>query len=219
VIEYTDPAISGLNAITFTDTDGNDTTSVERGLAVLASSSVTFNTTEDTSNLNSGVMWEVHGNTSSYTRVTQAGWVFAGYNERSTTLSIVARSSEDTNFYRETVLTVTGSVVQGSIGLSVDDNPSQIAVVHLPVISSADGTNKVGQIYTADPGEWDTADLTFGYQWKLDGANITGATNPSYTPQAGDATHQLTVTVTPSRTGYTLKAASTSRPVALVAAT
>lgn len=219
-ISYTNPAISGLNPITFADLDGNATTTVVRGSAVRLASSVTFNTTADTSNLNSGIMWEVEGATSEYTRVTQAGWLFAGYNEQSASLIVRATSSEDTDFSEETTITVTGTLVQGSISLSVDDNPTQIAVVHLPVVASADGTSKIGQVFTTDPGEWDTDDLTFAFQWKIDGANATGsgATTNAYTPVTGDAGHTLTVTVTPSRTGYTLKAASTSRGVVLTPA-
>jgi hypothetical protein len=217
-IEQLDPAISGLNPITFTDTDGNDATSVERGLAVHLDSSVIFNSAEDTDMLNSGIMWEVQGRTSDYTRVTQAGWLFAGYNEKANALTVVGRSAENPSIYVERNIGVVGDLVQATIGMTVDENPGQIALVHLPRISSADGTPKVGQVFSADPGDWDTDDLTFAYQWKLDGAPINGATNPTYTAQASDATHNLSVTVTPSRTGYTLKAAGTSAAVALVAA-
>jgi hypothetical protein len=216
-IEQLDPAISGLNPITFTDTDGNDATSVERGLAVHLDSSVIFNSSEDTDMLNSGIMWEVQGKTSDYTRVTQAGWLFAGYNERANALTVVGRSAETPAIYVERNIGVVGDLVQATIGMTVDENPGQIALVHLPRISSADGTPEVGQKFTATPGDWDTDDLTFGWQWKLDGAPINGATTNSYTPVPTDAGHNLTVTVTPSRTGYTLKGAGTSQPVALVA--
>lgn len=41
-----------------------------------------------------------------------------------------------------------------------------------------------------------TAPITYTYQWKLGGTNISGATASSYTPVAGDAGGSLTCTVT-----------------------
>ncbi len=40
------------------------------------------------------------------------------------------------------------------------------------------GTPAVGQTVRADPGTWDTEDLTFTYAWLLDGVPIAGATGP-----------------------------------------
>lgn len=217
--QYIDPSVSGINPIVFQDFDGNNVTSVTRGDAIQLTSSATTNgNTSDNADINAGVMWSVQGNGSTYTRVTQTGILFAGFNENNNSVTVRATSVTNPEFYVESTVQITGDLVLGSIGMTVDTNTTQIAIVHVPVISSADGTNKVGQVFTASPGDWDTEDLTFAYQWKLDGTAITGATAESYTAQAGDATHNLTVTVTPSRTGYTLKAAGTSRPVALVAA-
>lgn len=217
VNQYIDPAVSGLNPITLTDFDGNTVTSVERGDAIQLSSSATTNTSIE-SDVNTAVMWSVEGNGSTYTRVSQTGILFAGFNETSDSITVVATSTENPEFSLRATVPITGSLVVGSIGMTVDDNVSEIANVHLPVISSADGSATVGQVFSASPGDWDTDQLAYAYQWKLDGTAISGATGETYTAQTSDATHALTVTVTPSRTGYTLKAAATSRPVTLLAA-
>jgi hypothetical protein len=219
VNQYIDPAVSGINPIVLTDMDGNAVTSVTRGDAILVSTTATTNLPAGTtSDVNEAVTWTVEGNGSTYTRVSQTGILFAGFNETSGTIDVIATSVTNPDFSVRTTVPVTGELIVGSIGMTVDDDTTQIAVVHLPTISSADGTAKVGQVFTADPGEWDTEGLTFAYAWKLDGTPIAGATSESYTAQAGDATHALSVTVTPSKTGYTLKAAATSRPVTLIAA-
>lgn len=217
--QYIDPTVSGINPITLTDEDGNTVTSVTRGDAIFASTTAQTNPDQTLTNVNTAVMWSIEGNGSTYTKVTQTGIVFAGFNETSNAITLIATSTENDEFSVRTTVTVTGSLVTGSIGMTVDDNTTQIALVHLPVISSADGSNKVGQTFATTPGDWDTTGLTFAYQWKSDGTNLTGngATTSEYTAQTADAGHALTVTVTPSKTGYTLKGAGTSKPVALVA--
>lgn len=214
--QYIDPAVSGLNPITVKDFDGNDVTQVSRGYAVQVASTATTNPTTD-NGINSAVMWEIAGNTSTYTRVTPTGLLFAGYNETADAVTVTARSTENPEFTVTKSVTVVGALVTGSIGLNVDSDPGTIANRHLPQVSSADGTGKVGQLFTADPGDWDEDGLAFTYQWKNDGNAITGATNANYTPVTGDAGHQLTVTVSAAKTGYTTKNA-TSRAIALTPA-
>lgn len=217
--QYTDPAISGLSPITLWDEyeEGVEVTTVERGSAVFAKSTAQFNA-DDASNLESGVVWDVEGNSSTYTRITQTGILFAGYNESASSLKIIASSSENPEFKISRNIGVTGDLVRGSIGLSVDSDPSTLAIVHLPQISSNTGNNKVGSIFSASPGEWDAPIGTPTYQWKLDGTPINGATNESYTSQPGDASKALTVTVTATALSGGAAKNSTSRPVALVAA-
>ncbi|MFT4265124.1 MAG: hypothetical protein QM572_17205 [Nocardioides sp.] len=57
------------------------------------------------------------------------------------------------------------------------------------------GTAKVGQTLTADPGTWSEG-TAFAYQWQRDGVDIAGATSPTYTAVADDATKSLQVAVT-----------------------
>lgn len=62
----------------------------------------------------------------------------------------------------------------------------------LPAIS---GIAQVGVTLTAQPGTW-TNNPTFTYQWKLDGSNISGATDSTYVVLVGQIGSYLSVTVT-----------------------
>lgn len=107
-----------------------------------------------------------------------ASW--AGLDEYSSYLGLVRYA--DTG--RVTALTVTTEETV------VPDAPTNVSP---PTIS---GTPDVGQKLTADPGEWDSDDLEFAYQWQRDGADIAGATKARYTVKKADAGHALTVVVT-----------------------
>jgi len=64
----------------------------------------------------------------------------------------------------------------------------------LPVIS---GTATVGQTLTTTSGTWTgTAPITYTYQWKRAGTNISGATANTYALVTADAGAAITVTVT-----------------------
>ncbi len=72
---------------------------------------------------------------------------------------------------------------------------------------------RVGGIASVAPGAWSTTpDISFAYQWLRDGAEITGATRPTYQPKPGDAGHRLSVRMTGSVPGWT-SATTTSSPV------
>ena len=70
----------------------------------------------------------------------------------------------------------------------------------IPTIS---GSGRVGQTLTASAGEWAPAPVTVNYQWKRDGAAISGATNSSYVLASEDAGTAITVVATGSKAGYT----------------
>jgi hypothetical protein len=63
------------------------------------------------------------------------------------------------------------------------------------------GTPKVDVPLTAVPGGWDSG-VTIAYQWTVDGSDVVGATDPTYTPVGTDAGKVVTVKVTGSKTGY-----------------
>jgi hypothetical protein len=65
------------------------------------------------------------------------------------------------------------------------------------------GTLKVGQTLDAIRGTWTPSPVTLSFQWKRGGANISGATGKTYTLNAADEGHTITVAVTGKRTNYT----------------
>lgn len=75
---------------------------------------------------------------------------------------------------------------------------------------SIEGTVAVGQTVDADPGTWSRSDLTYAYQWNLDGVAIDGATASSYLVPDSAFGKELSVTVTASRYGYTTTSADSA---------
>jgi large repetitive protein len=74
----------------------------------------------------------------------------------------------------------------------------------------------VGSPVTANPGTWDPSDATLAYQWKADGAPISGATSASYTPVTADVGKKLSVTVTASKEDYTSTSKDSNQTAAVV---
>ncbi|WP_068259765.1 hypothetical protein [Janibacter limosus] len=72
------------------------------------------------------------------------------------------------------------------------------------------GTRGVGKTLTATKGAWSPTPTTYTYRWKRNGASISGATKPTYTPTSADAGRTLTVSVAAHRTGYVSKAVSSA---------
>lgn len=81
------------------------------------------------------------------------------------------------------------------------------AVVAAGVISGPTpriiGTAKKGKKLTASPGTWKPSGVALTYQWRRNGAGISGATNSTYKLVKKDKKKRITVTVTGSKTGYT----------------
>lgn len=65
------------------------------------------------------------------------------------------------------------------------------------------GTLTVGSTLTVSTGTWGPSPVTITCQWKRDGTAIAGATGTTYTLVAADQGHQITVTCTGSKAGYT----------------
>lgn len=64
-----------------------------------------------------------------------------------------------------------------------------------------------GQTLSAHVGTW-THSAVFTYQWKLDGADISGATTDTYEPVVGDIGKTITVAVTAANTSGSATATS-----------
>ena len=77
------------------------------------------------------------------------------------------------------------------------------------------GTAKVGARLSTSVGTWGPAPVTIRYQWKVNGANISGATGSTYVITASAKGKRITVTVTGSKTGFT-SVARTSAATATV---
>ena len=92
----------------------------------------------------------------------------------------------------------TGAFTAVQVATGEDVEPGTPVNVSLPTIT---GTPAVGSKLTAHPGEWDTPDLHYSYQWNKDGVAIPGATKKTYKVVPADQGGLITVTVTASKTG------------------
>ncbi|CAH0135421.1 hypothetical protein SRABI26_00332 [Arthrobacter sp. Bi26] len=81
------------------------------------------------------------------------------------------------------------------------------------------GTAKVGSTLTAAPGTWGPAPVALAYQWKANGAAITGATAATYKPAAAQVGKTITVTVTGTKAGYTTMSKTSTATVAVAPGT
>jgi hypothetical protein len=98
--------------------------------------------------------------------------------------------------------------VDGSFGTAVADFVDVIpANIVLPQIQT-DGSPAVGETLTAFVGVWSGSPATYTYQWKNATVAISGATNPTYIPVAGDSGDSITVTVTAHNGGGNVAATS-----------
>ncbi|MBD5786363.1 hypothetical protein IF650_09240 [Cellulosimicrobium terreum] len=82
-----------------------------------------------------------------------------------------------------------------------------------PTIS---GTVQVGKRLTASAGTWSPA-ATLSYQWRANGAAISGATSSSYTVPASLYGRTIAVTVTGRATGYTTRTTTSATTKAVAA--
>ena len=77
--------------------------------------------------------------------------------------------------------------------------PSSMTSTPTPKV---EGDLRVGSTLKAASGIWDSG-VALSYQWLRDGAAIVGATAATYQLTASDYSHQVSVSVTGSATGYT----------------
>lgn len=72
------------------------------------------------------------------------------------------------------------------------------------------GVVRVGAKVSVSRGTWSPSASTYRYQWRVNGAKISGATKSSYTVPSKYAGKSLTVTVTGSRSGYSTKSVTSA---------
>lgn len=92
-------------------------------------------------------------------------------------------------------------------------NPQSLVAPINTLLPSIAGVLTQGSTLTATPGRW-SGEPSFAYQWKRDGANISGATGATYTLAAADATKSISVAVTGTNSAG--NAAATSAATAAV---
>lgn len=105
------------------------------------------------------------------------------------------------------LLTYTGlSSPSGALymdGLVSDGPPVNLAI---PTIT---GTTTIGSTLTSSTGTWSgTSPITYAYQWKRAGSNISGATSSTYTLVSADLNQNITVTVTATNVNGSASATS-----------
>ena len=143
--------------------------------------------------------WKVNGaNISGATASTYK--ISASYVGKKITVAVTGTKTGYTTLVRTSASTA--AVVAGTL------------TAPTPKIS---GTAKVGYTLTATPGTWGPAPVTLRYQWRANGASISGATARHLQDRGSRAGKKITVTVTGTKTGYTT-AAKTSGSTATVAA-
>lgn len=77
------------------------------------------------------------------------------------------------------------------------------------VLPAITGTAKAGQTLSCSTGTWTgTAPISYAYQWKADGANISGATASSYLLTASEVGKVITCTVTATNAAGNVSATS-----------
>ena len=75
------------------------------------------------------------------------------------------------------------------------------------------GTAQFGSVLTGDSGTWSPTSVALTRKWLVDGAEISGATGPTYVPVAADVGKKVTFRVTAAKPGFgalTLTSASTA---------
>ncbi len=72
-------------------------------------------------------------------------------------------------------------------------------------LPSVSGTVQVGKTLTANRWTWTPTPTTVKYQWRLDGAAVSGATSRTWTVPASAKGKKISVAITGSTTGYAAK--------------
>lgn len=108
-------------------------------------------------------------------------------------------------------------VMSVTVKLSGPMEPTAAAQPANSVIPAISGLAQVGQTLTAFPGIWTNEPTSFTYQWKKDGAAISGATAKTYSPVIGEIDAAITVTVTGVNSAGSASATSAATPDVIAA--
>jgi len=114
------------------------------------------------------------------------------------------------------VLSVTATVSRTGYETNVSTaSTDAVALTAAQVVTEPSFSREisVGTTIKAAPGTWNLSGVTYTYQWLLNGYEIRGATESSYTPRAEDLDEELSVEVQAKRSGFPVSATATSSAV------
>ena len=102
-----------------------------------------------------------------------------------------------------------------------EETPEPVVVSTAP--PTVQGVPAYGEVVTADPGDWEPSEVTYRYQWLLDGEPLVEADRRRYRPQLEDIGDrlrvQVTATATDPETGEQTVGQATSETVRVVRGT
>lgn len=107
VIEITPTPVTSVPEVVVTNTEGETVTDVERGERYNITGSAV---TTPEGGLNDAIRLTLVGATSAFTFITQTGTLSIGINEEAETLKIVATATDDSDFFSEVDVTVSGDL-------------------------------------------------------------------------------------------------------------
>lgn len=93
--------------------------------------------------------------------------------------------------------------------------PGGLTPTALPSIT---GSARFGGTLTGSPGAWSPAVTSFTYQWRLDGADVAGATGTTFKPRAADVGRSVSLRVRAAKSGYSAVYATSESTAPLAAA-
>lgn len=99
------------------------------------------------------------------------------------------------------VVIVTNAAGESDPAESLPTDPVAEAPPDVPentVLPSITGIEQVDEVLTASTGTWTGSPTSYEYQWEADDADVTGATNSTFTPTNAEAGHVITVKVVAS---------------------
>ena len=115
--------------------------------------------------------------------------------------------------------TVTATDVDGSTDATTS---ATSAVVYADPVNTAapsiTGTAQVGQTLSCSTGTWSGSSITYSYQWKAGGTNISGATSSTFVPTNAEHGATITCTVTATNDGGNASATSSATAACVYAA-
>lgn len=156
--------------------------------------------------------WQPSGVTFAYQ------WLANGAEIANATGSTYALTSNEKD--KSISVRVTGSKPDFTSLVRTSAQVGPVTAAGIPVVTNqappnVSGATQVGQMLTANHGDWTPGDVAYAYQWVAGGVDIPGANQSTYVLTSNEATKMVSVRVTASKAGYTSlsKTSATVGPV------